>query len=71
MNQIGYYIYICMEVPQGNSHVAILNKQKCHFFFLSFVKPENRRAEQVLPGVGGRGDISGRGEEVGKSVVRR
>jgi hypothetical protein len=43
------------------SYVAILNKQKCHFF--SFTKLENRRAQQVLPeGFG----TSGRGEEVKK-----
>jgi hypothetical protein len=28
--------------------VAILNKQKCHFF--SFTKSENRRVEEVLAG---------------------
>jgi hypothetical protein len=39
--------------------VAILHKQKCHFF--SFIKSETRRAEQVLPeGVG----VSGRWEKV-------
>jgi hypothetical protein len=34
-----------MEVPQGNFHAAILNKQKCQMFFLSFAKPESRRVE--------------------------
>jgi hypothetical protein len=30
---------------------AILNNQKCHvFFFFSYTKLENRRAEQVPPG---------------------
>jgi hypothetical protein len=34
-------------------HVAIIDSQKCHFFFLSFSKSDNRREEQVLPrGVG-------------------
>jgi hypothetical protein len=35
-----------------NPCAAILNKQKCHFFF-SFTKSENRRAEEVLPVTGG------------------
>jgi hypothetical protein len=39
--------------------IAILNKQKCHFF--SFTKSENRRAEQVL---------FWRGEKVGKGCER-
>jgi hypothetical protein len=38
--------------------IAILNKQKWHFFF-SFTKSENRRVEQVLP-ARGRGCTSGR-----------
>jgi hypothetical protein len=33
--------------------VAILNKQKFHFFFLSSAKSENRREEQVLSMCGG------------------
>jgi hypothetical protein len=33
--------------------VAILNKQKCHFF--SYTKSEYRRVEQVLPGGVGTG----------------
>jgi hypothetical protein len=52
-----------MEVPQEIPYVVILNKQKYNFFFLSFAKSENRRAEQALPG---EVDISGRGKEVGK-----
>jgi hypothetical protein len=56
-----------MEVPQETPWVAILNKQKCHFFFLSFAKSENRRAEQALSG---RVDTSGRGEKVGKRYGR-
>jgi hypothetical protein len=43
--------------------VAILNKQKCHFF--SFTKLEKRREGQVLPGEGG---TSRRGRMWGKSV---
>jgi RNase P subunit RPR2 len=50
MNQIGLsYIYTWKyhkEIPC----VAILNKQKCHFFLLSFAKLENKMVEQVLPG---------------------
>jgi hypothetical protein len=38
--------------------VAILNKQKCDYFFLSFAKSESRREEEVLS--------RGRGEEVEK-----
>jgi hypothetical protein len=34
------------EIP----FVTILNKQKHHFFFLSFAKSENRKVEQVLLG---------------------
>jgi hypothetical protein len=33
-------------MSQGNSFISFLNKQKCHFF--SFIKSENRRAEQFL-----------------------
>jgi hypothetical protein len=42
-----------MLEPPPHPHVGILNKQKCHFFFFSFAKSENRRAEQFLPGGGG------------------
>jgi hypothetical protein len=55
-----------MEVPQGNSAVAILNKQKCHFFF--FVKSENRRAEQILPGTGWGACYQWEGAGSGESV---
>jgi hypothetical protein len=43
-----------MEMSQGNSLVALLNKQQSlfFFFFFSFTKSENRQAEQVLPGGG-------------------
>jgi hypothetical protein len=54
-------IHISMECHKETPHVAILNNQKSHFF--SYTKLENRRMEQVLPGVFG---TSGRGEEVGK-----
>jgi hypothetical protein len=50
------------------SFVAILNKQKCYFFSLSFAKLEIRRAEQVLSG--DRSDTSGSGEKVGKGYKR-
>jgi hypothetical protein len=46
---------------------AILNKQKCHLFFLSFEKSENRKAKHSLPG---RVDTSGSKEEVGKRCKR-
>jgi hypothetical protein len=57
-----------MEIPQGNSqyHYLYCKQEKLSFFSLSFSKKENRRAEQVLPGVG----TSGRGEEVGKGCKR-
>jgi hypothetical protein len=38
-----------MEVSQGNSLCSYIKQAKCHFFFLSFAKSENRNAEQVLP----------------------
>jgi hypothetical protein len=54
-----------MEMSHETPCVAILNKQKHHFF--SFAKLDNKRAEWVLSeGFG----ISGRGEVVGK-VYRR
>jgi hypothetical protein len=37
-------------VTEGNSRVAVFDKQKCHFFFVSYTQLENRRAEQVLLG---------------------
>jgi hypothetical protein len=42
-----------MEVPQETPCVAILNKQKCHFFFLSLAKSENRACLGRLVPVGG------------------
>jgi hypothetical protein len=63
---LGHNIYI-HDLPQDTPHVAILNKQKCHFF--SFTKSENRRAEQVLPGGGGVGTRR-RCKEVGKGCGR-
>jgi hypothetical protein len=50
-----------METP----HVAILNKQKCHFFFffICYTKSENRRVKKVMSG---RIGSSGRGEEMGE-----
>jgi hypothetical protein len=50
-----------MEMSQGNSLYSYL-KQKRHFFF--FIKTENRRAEQVLPGgvgTSGRGEVAEKG----------
>jgi hypothetical protein len=46
-------------MPQRNQCIAMLNKQKCLFFF---TRTENGRAEQVLLGVG----TSGMGENVGR-----
>jgi hypothetical protein len=37
-----------MEISQGNSLLAILDKQKCLFFFLT--KTESKSAEQILTG---------------------
>jgi hypothetical protein len=37
-----------MEVPQGNSMYSYLKQAKMSFF--SFIKSENRSAEQDLPG---------------------
>jgi hypothetical protein len=54
---------VSQEIPC----VTILNKQNCHFFFLSFAKLENRRVEQALPG---EVDTSGRVEEVGKGCKK-
>jgi hypothetical protein len=50
--------------------MAILNKEKCHFFF---TKAENRRAEQVLPeevrtSVGGGGKRVYEGEYSANTV---
>jgi hypothetical protein len=53
----GVIIYRYMEIYKETSGVAIfiLNTPKCHFFLFcpfSSIKPESRRAEQVLPRVG-------------------
>jgi hypothetical protein len=58
-------LHIYKAVPQDTPSVAILNKQKCHFFY--FTKWETRRAEQVLSVVVG---TSGRGKEVEKGHGR-
>jgi hypothetical protein len=60
-----------MEMPQQNYLCRYL-KQKCLFFFFyffSYTKLENRRAEQILPLGWGWGDAvstNATGEEVGK-----
>jgi hypothetical protein len=41
-----------MKVPKGNSLCSYLKQAKMSFH-LSFATSENRRMEQVLPGVGG------------------
>jgi predicted nucleotidyltransferase len=48
--------------------IFILNRQKCHFSLFSSTKLENRRVEQVLPGVGD--GTSGRREVAGKRYRR-
>jgi hypothetical protein len=60
-----YVLYMYNECLKETPYVAILNKQKCHFFpvFFSFTKSENRWVEQVLSRWVG---TSGRGEEVEK-----
>jgi hypothetical protein len=49
MNQLGLQ-YI---IHENITITFISNKQKCHFFLFSSKKPENRKAEQVLPEVKG------------------
>jgi hypothetical protein len=44
-----------LEGPQGNSLCTYLKQTKIYsfsFFFFSYTKSDNRRAEQVLPGGG-------------------
>jgi hypothetical protein len=60
-------MHIYMDVPQGNSLCSYLKQAKCHFFFLSFAKSENRRAEQVLRGRSWGGGME---EEVGEGCKR-
>jgi hypothetical protein len=52
-----------MEVPQENSLCSHIKQAKCHFFFLSFAKTENRKVEHILPraGVGGLIPMGGGG----------
>jgi hypothetical protein len=51
MNKLGLQCTYTWKCHKETPCIAILNKQKCHFF--SFTKLKNRRAEQVLPqGVG-------------------
>jgi hypothetical protein len=40
-----------MQISQGNSlwNYLYLNQAKMSFFLFSFMKLENRRAEQILP----------------------
>jgi hypothetical protein len=55
-------IGVIIHIYIGNSLCSYLYlQQKCHIFFFLFssTKSENRRGEQVLPGLGGRGN-SGR-----------
>jgi hypothetical protein len=54
-----------LEVPKENPVSSYLDQTKMLFF--SFTKPENKRAEQILPGGVG---TSGSGEEVGKRCRR-
>jgi hypothetical protein len=45
-------IYVSWKYQKENPCVAILSKQKCRFFLLSFGKSDNRREKQVLHGEG-------------------
>jgi hypothetical protein len=45
---MGHNAYIHGNVTSKTPFIAILNKQKCHFF--TFTKSENRMAEQALSG---------------------
>jgi hypothetical protein len=56
-----------MELSQGNSLCSYLKQTKLSFF--SFAKSENKRVEQILPGMGGVG-TSVKEEEVGKGHGR-
>jgi hypothetical protein len=58
--QLPLKLWSFAEMSQGNSCIAILNKQKCHIFWQ---KTENSRAVQVLPGGVG---TSGRSEDMGR-----
>jgi hypothetical protein len=69
MNQFGLSYIHTWKYHKETPCVAILNKQKYYFFFLSFTKSENRRAEQVLPR--GRGTIQVRRGRWCRKGVRR
>jgi hypothetical protein len=64
MNQFRLYLlYLCIYImSQGNSLCSYIKQTKTSFLF-PFTKLENRRVEQVSPGVG---DTCERGEEVEK-----
>jgi hypothetical protein len=57
-----------MQISQGNSlwNYLYLNQAKMSFFLFSFMKLENRRAEQILPRLGWGVGLNGRREAVGK-----
>jgi hypothetical protein len=68
MNQFRLKYIYTWKCHKETPYVAILTKQKHHFF--SFIKLENRRDELAfyLAEVGS--DTSGRGEDVGKGCRR-
>jgi hypothetical protein len=53
-----------MEMLQGNQCIAILNKQKCHFFFYK------NRDQEGRTGPAWGGGTSGKGEDVGRGCRR-
>jgi hypothetical protein len=68
---IGFAIYICMEITQGNSlcNYLYLKLAKCHAFLFIFSVISSKIGEQEGRTGSGRGvGTSGRGEVVGKGV---
>jgi hypothetical protein len=60
MTQLGLYIYIYIYIWKCNKEipcVAILNKQKCHFFIYKIREPESG----IGPACGRVGTIGGGG----------
>jgi hypothetical protein len=64
MNQFGFNTYIHGNVT-GKLCTAILNKQKCYFFFFYKIREQKGRTGPVW-GTG----ASGKGEDVGKGCRR-
>jgi hypothetical protein len=56
-----------MEMSQENSQCNYLKQIKCHFFFFSKIREQERRTGPAYSTSSGQGvGISGRGQEVGK-----